>query len=233
MDDIKKRQVRRALEESDIFSGLEAPILDTLIAKGHLREIKAGTLLFSKNDPGESFMVVLDGRIKISNVSADGKEAVLTFINPGEVLGEISVLDGLARTADATAIALTELFQLQRRDLIPLLTSNPAIAIHLIELLCHKLRRTSEMVEDNMLLQLAPRIAKGLLRLARESGTELDDSVRIDIKLSQRDLGGYVGIARENVNRQLKTWREEGLLEMTDGYIMIFDMVLLEEIAQG
>jgi len=233
MEETKRRQVRRALEDSDILSGLEPHILETLIAKGHLREVTAGTQLFARNDPGESIMVVLDGRIKISNVSADGREAVLNFINPGEVLGEISVLDGLERSADATAIALTELFQLQRRDLIQLMTSEPSIAILLIELLCRKLRRTSEMVEDNMLLQLAPRIAKGLLRLAKESGTELDEGVRIDIKLSQRDLGSYVGIARENVNRQLKTWREEGLLEMTDGYIMIFNMDTLEDIALG
>lgn len=232
MSETRGERVRRALDANDVFGALEPEDLEKLIAYGVTRNFANGETIFQRDDPGESMMIVLSGRVKISNFTADGKEAVLNFIEPGQVFGEIAVLDGKPRTADATAIEATELFELQRRELIPFLESHPACAIRLIEAVCGKLRHTTRMVEDIMFLNMAPRIARGLLRLAEEYGRKRGSAIRLDFKLSQRDLGGYVGLARENINRQLRLWREDGLVTVQDGYITILDEEGLRAVAE-
>jgi CRP/FNR family transcriptional regulator, cyclic AMP receptor protein len=178
---------------------------------------------------------VLRGRVKISNVSLEGREAVHNLINPGRVFGEIALLDGKERTADATALEPTELLVLQRRDFIPFVESHPPrMALRLIEVLCAKLRRTTTVVEDTAFLTTGPRIAKALLRLAEEYGRREGGggAVRIELKLSQRELGGMVGLARENVNRQLREWREDGLIRIDRGCVVIEDVESLGAIAE-
>lgn len=216
-------EVRRALEANDVFGELSKEELEALLAYGATMRFRAGETIFQRGNPGESMMVVLSGRVKISNYSADGKEAVLNFIEPGGVFGEIALLDGKPRTADAAAMAPSELFVLRRRDLLPFLKARPQVAIRLIEVLCAKLRHATSMVEDIMLLNMGPRIARALLRLAEEHGRKRGGAIRLDLKLSQRELGAYVGLARENINRQLKLWREKGLIAIEAGGITILD----------
>lgn len=216
-------EVRRALEANDVFGELSQDELEALLAYGATMRFRAGETIFQRGNPGESMMVVLSGRVKISNYSADGKEAVLNFIEPGGVFGEIALLDGKSRTADAAAMAPSELFVLRRRDLLPFLEARPQVAIRLIEVLCAKLRHATSMVEDIMLLNMGPRIARALLRLAEEHGRKRGGAIRLDLKLSQRELGAYVGLARENINRQLKLWREKGLIAIEAGGITILD----------
>ena len=122
---------------------------------------------------------------------------------------------------------------LQRRDFIPFLERNPRVTVRLIEVLCARLRRTTVIVEDSAFLTMAPRVAKALLRLAEEHGRVRRGQVRIDLKLSQRELGGLVGLARENVNRQLRVWREEGLIHLDHGHIVIESMERLRAVAEA
>ncbi len=217
-------ELRGVLAANELFGALSERELDQLLAHAHTVSYPAGAVIFQKHDPGHSLMAVLRGRVKISNVSLDGREAVHALMDPGEVFGEIALLDGKDRTADATALEPSELLVLQRRDFVPFLEHNPRVAVRLIEVLCARLRRTTTMVEDSAFLTMAPRVARVLLRLAEEYGRTQDGAVRIDLRLSQRELGGLVGLARENVNRQLRAWREEGLIRVDHGYIVIEDM---------
>ncbi len=228
-------ELRAILASNELFGALTAEQLDRLLAYAHTASYPAGAMIFQKGDPGQSLMAVLRGRVKISNVSLEGREAVHNLINPGRVFGEIALLDGKERTADATALEPTELLVLQRRDFIPFVESHPPrMALRLIEVLCAKLRRTTAVVEDSAFLTTGPRIAKALLRLAEEYGRREADgaAVRIDLRLSQRELGGMVGLARENVNRQLREWREEGLIRVDHGLVVIEDMEGLGAIAE-
>jgi CRP-like cAMP-binding protein len=224
-------EVRRALAQNGIFGALSERDLQELIAYGVTASFGSRKTIFQKGDAGDSMMVVLTGRVKISNYSAEGKEAVLNFIEPGQVFGEIALLDGRPRTADAAAMEPTELFVMRRRELLPFLRSHPQVAIRLIEILCAKLRHTTEMVEDMVFLNLGPRIARALLRLAEEHGRKRDSSIRLDMKLRQRELGGYVGLSREITNRQLMAWREEGLITVDGGYITILDEAGLRRVS--
>ena len=225
--------VQEALDANDIFGGLAPELLGELIGHGVTRRWKAGETIFRHDDPGESMMVVLEGRVKISTMTLDGKEVVLNFIDEGEVLGEIALLDGKPRTAAATAMEACELFELRRRDLLPFLERHPEVAIRLIEAVCGKLRHTTKMVEDLMFLNMGPRVARGLLRLAEEYGRRKGTAIRLDLKISQRDLGGYVGLARENINRQLKNLKDQGLVSLEGGQITILDEEGLQAVADS
>jgi CRP/FNR family transcriptional regulator, cyclic AMP receptor protein len=226
-------ELRDVLAANELFEVLSEPELDQLLAHAHTVSYPAGAVIFQKHDPGHSLMAVLSGRVKISNVSLEGREAVHNLIGPGEVFGEIALLDGKDRTADATALEPTELLVLQRRDFIPFLERNPRVTVRLIEVLCGRLRRTTVIVEDGAFLTMAPRVARALLRLAEEHGRVRRGQVRIDLKLSQRELGGLVGLARENVNRQLRVWREEGLIHLDHGHIVIESMERLRAVAEA
>jgi CRP/FNR family cyclic AMP-dependent transcriptional regulator len=229
----RQTRLREALADSDVFGSLTDEEIDRLIAYGNPVRHPKNRSIFQKDDPGDSLMVVLSGRVKISNVSAEGKEAVLNFIEPGRSFGELALFDGKPRSADATAIEPCELFVLRRADVLTFIERHPEVAFRAIGVLCERVRRTSELLEDSITLTMPARLARGLLRLAKVYGRTGPDGVRIELKLSQRELGGYIGLARENINRQLMLWRQDGVLAVEDGRIVILDVKALQRIADS
>ena len=177
-------------------------------------------------------MLILTGSVKISNTTADGREAVLNFLGPGDVNGEVTVLDGLDRTATAVALNTTEVFVVQRRDLMPALNANPETMMEVIQQLCGKLRIASALIEDG-LNEMPGRTARGLLRLADQHGRQTRDGLVIMLRLSQRDLGGYMGLSRENTSRQLAKLRQRGLIQIEGATIVILDRAGLEAAAEA
>ena len=227
----KQAEIRDALADSDLFGSLFDEELDQLVSYGKTTSVPEGNIVFQRGDDGDSLMIVITGRIKISNVSIDGKEAVLNFIEPCNCFGEIAMLDGKKRSADATALVATELFVLRKADMLRFIEAHPDVVWRVMGVLCAKLRRTSEMVEDSVLLTMEPRIARGILRLASDYGRKSPEGIRIEFRMSQRELGSYVGLARENVNRHLGTWRQRGVLSIENGVITIHDQAALEAAA--
>src|SRR5262249_26345289 len=155
-----------------------------------VERFRKGATIFHKGDPGSGLMAVLAGEVKISVPSAEGKEAVLNVIPAGSVFGEIALLDGRPRTADAVATEDCDVLVLDRREFVPLLRANPDLALRLMELLCGRLRRTSEQVEDVMFLDLEGRLAKALLRLAGEQGR--GGAPATQVRITQRELGQMI-----------------------------------------
>jgi len=227
----RKSEIRDALADSDLFGALFDGELDELVSYGAAQSLPENKVIFQRGDKGDSLMIVIRGRVKISNVSVDGKEAVLNFIEPGHCFGEIAMLDGKARSADATTLEPSELFMLRKNDMLRFIEEHPDVIWRVMGVLCAKLRRTTEMVEDSVLLTMEPRIARGLLRLAGDYGRRAGKDVRIELRLSQRELGSYVGLARENINRHLGNWRQRGVLSVDGGFIVIHDMAALEKSA--
>jgi CRP-like cAMP-binding protein len=140
---------------------------------------------------------------------------VFNQIGAGEIVGEIALLDGQPRTADAMALTDCRLMIIERRDFLPLLHDFPDVAIKLLELLCSRLRRTSEQVEDLMFLDLKGRLTKALLRLAQESGNGNG------IAVSQTDLSQMIGMSREMINKQLQAWVRDGVIEVERRRIVV------------
>ncbi len=222
---------RALLAQHFVLAQLTPQELDSIVQMAGERRFTNGKVIFQKGDPGTSLMAVLSGRVRISAYSEDGKEVILNIIEPGHIFGEIALLDGKERTADATAMGPTTLLVLDRREFIPFLERNPKIAIRLLEVLCERIRRTSEMVESVAFLDFGARLARLLLRFAETHGVEVAEGVQINLKLSQTDLGNLIASTRESVNRQLNAWSEEGVLALERGRITILDQDALEDLA--
>jgi CRP/FNR family cyclic AMP-dependent transcriptional regulator len=214
------------LRNDPLFGQLGADTLTRLASYAHSKSVGAGTRIFEKGDPGTSLFAVLRGTVKISNQSADGKDAVLNMISAGGIFGEIALLDGQPRTADAFAVSDCELMQIDRRDFVPLVTQSPDIALKLIEILCGRIRRTSEQVEDMTFLDLPGRLAKTLLWLSAQPGSPPPRKVSI----TQREIGQIIGMSRESTNKQLREWEDKKWVRLERGGVVILDPRPLTEL---
>src|SRR5438045_397030 len=153
------------LRNHALFRDLPAPAVERLGSYMKTRKVSRGSTIFSKGDPGSGLMGVLAGSVKVSVASPEGKDIVLNVFREGDVFGEIALLDGRPRTADATAMSDCELAVIERRDFVPFLSGQPDVMLKFIEILCSRLRRTSEQVQDITFLNLPTRLAKTLLQL--------------------------------------------------------------------
>ncbi len=223
---------RTALLGSPLFKAMQPEELTEILSLAIERRFRRGQTIFQKGDNGSSMMAVLRGRVRISSVSAEGKEITLNVINPGEVFGEIALLDGEPRSADANAVEETALLIVERRHFLPFLTRNQDLALRLLAVLCERLRRTSIALEQIALFDLPARLARVLLKLAADYGRPTPTGTRIDLKLSQRDLSNLVASSRESVNKQLGVWREEGVLSLDEGYIVLRRTAGLDALAE-
>jgi CRP/FNR family transcriptional regulator, cyclic AMP receptor protein len=213
---------RQLFKRSPLFSCLGDKETDAMLAHAHTTLYEAGDEIFAKGDPGNSMMAVLKGRVQISAPSPDGRQMVLTIMHEGEVFGEIALIDGKERTADATALTDCELLVVPRHPFLELMERRPELAVGLLVVLCERLRRTNEQVEDLAFLDLETRIAKTLLRLAQEE-ENVQTAARLGVKISQRALGELVGGSRESVNKHLQDWKRSGIIEIEKGSIVICD----------
>ena len=219
---------RKLLEQHPLFGRLEPDELERLVTYMRVARYPRRTVLFRKGDPGVNMMVVVRGRVKVCTHSEDGKELVLNLFSPGEVFGEIALLDGADRTADAVTLDPCELLVLERRDFLPFLRSHPDACMRLLAVLCQKLRQTSELLEEALFLEGPSRLAKRLVHLAEAFGRPVADGVRIDLQLSQQQLGNMVGMSRESMNKHLRQWREEDLIRIQEGYYVITNLDALQ-----
>ena len=214
-----------------LFSQLTPPERDAILALAQERHFSNGQIIFQRGAKDSSMMAVLQGQVKISICSADGKEILLNTINEGSVFGEIALMDGKGRSANATAQGECRLLVIRRSDFIPVLKRYPEVAIQLLVMLCQKVRDTSDVVETVGLLHTPARLARCLLKMAESAGVECPEGLRVDVK-SQREIGNLIGATREWVNHLLRAWQEEGLIKMEHNHITILQQDQLEGFCQ-
>jgi CRP/FNR family cyclic AMP-dependent transcriptional regulator len=218
------------LRENPIFCDLEPEALDQLCRYAKHTVLKRGASLFAKDDPGNSLYAVISGTIKISISSADGRNAILNLVGPGELFGEMSVLDGQPRSADAIANTNCEIFVIDRRDFLPFVRSQPTLAMKFIELLCARLRWTSEQVEQVILHDLPGRLASALLGLVEKRGPDPESHT---IAITQQEISEMVGMTRESINKQLRAWSARNWVRLEHGAIIVLDAPALRELAEA
>jgi CRP/FNR family transcriptional regulator, cyclic AMP receptor protein len=209
---------RKLLEQSPLFAQMDENSRRDLIGQAIPRNFAAGETICRIGDPGGSMMAVLAGTVRISLPTVKGKEIILGDLHTGELFGEIALLDGKPRSANATALTKCELLVLERRNVIPLLQRNPAACLQLMELLCARIRRSDERMADLAFYELPTRLAKLLLGYVTEKAGK-----EPRISLSQTELAEMVGATRENVNRCLRDWQRRGLVKLQDGWTVILD----------
>ena len=225
------KDAHRLLGDCVLFSGLSAEERAAIAAQARIRTFGAGETVFNLGSPGDHMMAVLSGTIRISVPSPDGKELVLTLIQPGEVFGELAVLDGKERSADAIAENECTLAILYRHDVLSFFQRNPSAWPKLVEVLCQRLRRTDQVFAEVALLQLPVRLAKMMLRLL-ESPDSSAAAKGGKIGFSQRELANMVGGTRESVNRCLRTWQRRGIVQVSEGSIVVMNQDALEDLSE-
>ncbi|MDR6292587.1 MULTISPECIES: Crp/Fnr family transcriptional regulator [Inquilinus] len=232
MVSVQPAEKRRLLSETPFFAAFPPAQRDALAAHLSERNCDDGGTIFLRGDDSTSLMIVVAGRVALRLTSPQGREILLAILEPGEIFGEMSLLDGRGRSADAVAFGDCRLLILERRDMVPVLRDSPEACIRLLELLSARLRRTSDQLEGVALLALPSRLARLLLALSETHGTRSGaGQMLLPLSLSQRDLGQLIGASREKVNLQLGRWVADGLLTREDGALGIRDRDALADIA--
>jgi CRP-like cAMP-binding protein len=223
------------LRASTILRSLPEAELRQLAQRVHRTKHGTGDVIFRKGDEGSGMMVVVSGRVKISSVGASGNEVLFNVMDPGQVFGEMSLIDGDPRSADAIAASATELITLFRRDFLPILSRHPEAAQQMMAVLSQRIRQITAFVEDAIFLDVPTRLLHRLEALADQYGVRdpATGAVLIQHGLSQQSLGDSVGLTRVSINRQLGNWRQLGLIEDGRGWIRVFDFEKLARTARG
>jgi CRP/FNR family transcriptional regulator, cyclic AMP receptor protein len=219
----------RLLGECFLFRELDAEERNVLFARVRVRNYAAGETIFLMGSAGESMMAVLSGSVRISVPSPEGKEIVLAILQAKEVFGEIALLDGKERTADARAMTPCTLAVLERRDVLAFLDRHPHVWSKLVAVLCSRLRNTDQHIAELALLELPARLAKALLRFGN---VEDSDRAPMKVQLSQRELGNICGATRESINKCLRNWQRRGIVRIEESLVTIANRTALEELAE-
>jgi CRP/FNR family transcriptional regulator, cyclic AMP receptor protein len=197
---------------------------------GHLTPaaLSRGQVLFHEGDPGDAMYVVLGGKVKISRTAPDGRENLLAVLGPGDLLGELAVFDGTARTATASALVDTELVRLAYGDFQTYLATRPAVAVELLRVLAERLRQTNDAMADLVFTDVPGRVAKALLSLAARFGVAEGDLVRVSHDLTQEELAQLVGASRETVNKSLSDFANRSWIRVDGKSVVLLDRERLE-----
>ena len=213
---------RAALSRSALFQVLQPAELDAVLAQAAVRRVGRNEAILRRGDPSSGANVIVSGRVRIGTISEDGREVALGVLGPGDVIGEMSVLDGEEVSADVTALEDCVLLFIERARFLRLLSANSDLCLRMMAVLCRRLRRSNATLEELALLDLGARLARLLLRLAGDYGAAAaGGGTRIEVRLSQKDLGTLVGSSREKVNKQLRAWEEAGVLAKDQGHLVV------------
>lgn len=213
-----------------LFAQLQPEELRELFSHLKRRSYRHGEVIFHKDDSGSTMYIIAQGSVKISVPSELGNEIILSILSSGESFGELSLFDNRPRSATVTCAGPTEVFVLYRDDFIAYVNRHPRLALNIIESLSNRLRRTDNLVEDVIFLDIPARLAKKLLELSRTHGKKNPDgSVEIELRLTQLDIAYMLGTTRESVNRQLMAFEQRGFIALDRSRITILKPTELEK----
>ena len=217
------------LPKGSVFADCDDAQLADLLAIGTLQTIKAHDEILRQGDEGTALILVLDGVVRVSMVTPNGREIILDYAEAGAVLGEIAVLDGAPRTASAIAMWAGRILRISRGNFEKYIERHPKVAMRLLREMARRLRETDVTIESDRAFTTGPRLARYLKRLTDQK----THGKKLTQEISQTELGSFVGISRENINRQLAAWASEGVIELTQGKIKIIDPDYLTQIAEA
>jgi CRP/FNR family transcriptional regulator, cyclic AMP receptor protein len=215
------------LRQHPVLGRLGADSLESLVQKVAVQRIPERAQIFQQGDESRSVLALADGYVKLSAVTLNGREVVLDLAGPGSVFGELAVFNGWPRTATATALSECVLLSIDGAAFSRAVSRTPEAMVELIRLLSRRLHKTTEQMTDVIDMPAAARIAKALLRLAALHSKPVPGGLKIELALSQRELGGMTGSIREIINRHLRSWRDSGWLRLSDRNIVLTNVQAL------
>lgn len=213
-----------ALAKTALFCDIDAAELNALAERVVQRRYRKGSVVFVQGEHGERCFVIVDGAVKISAYNADGREAVLALLGPGDVFGELYAFDEAPRSADATAAEDTELLSLDGDALREAIRDHPQIGLALLRVLSKRLRLANESFQDVAFFDVGGRLARRLAELASTHGVKQEGGVLIDIPISQERLAQMIGATRESVNKALASLTRRGLVKRAGKRYVVSDI---------
>lgn len=224
-------KLAEALTAQSLFADCEEAELSDIIARGQVRSFKAGQVLMSQGEEGRTLFIVLRGLARVSMVAANGREIILDYAEAGHVLGEIAFLDGGERTATIEAIEPVEALILTHGAFSDIIEKHKGLALRLLKAMARRLRQNNAVIEADRAYTSGPRLARFLLRLMM--GEEAGIANQLKIALSQGELGNFAGMSREQINRQLSAWADNGIVALKGGRVTILDREALVDVAEA
>lgn len=209
------------LQNVPIFAELEEEELSTIAKLGVRKKYKKGNLVVLEKEMGAALFVIVSGKVKIIRTNEDGREVILSIFGPGEFFGEMSLLDGMARSASVVSLTKSELFMIHRRDFLKLLHEQPKVSISLLAELAMRLRKADAQIKSLSLKDAAGRIATVILTLADDIGIFHKGKVTIDELPLQQDMANMAGTSRETVSRTIHQFVEQGHLQLEGNKLTI------------
>jgi CRP-like cAMP-binding protein len=211
------------LTKVPIFASLSDQELETLADRLLRRTFAKGMIIFHKDSPGQALYLIQSGKVRIFILSESGQEISVRIHGCGDVFGELSMLDGLPRSAGAVALEKTEVLTLHRDDFLALMEASPLVARSIITVLSERVRYATKYAESLAFLDVYGRVADRLLELADCYGVNGDEGAEIDLRLNQTELASLVGTTRESVNKVLGAFRDQGLIRLEGQKVTILD----------
>jgi CRP-like cAMP-binding protein len=221
------------LRRIPLFEGLDQEALATLAARAHPRRCSPREPIVEQDVPAGAVYLIDKGRAAVSVMARDGRAVTIRELGPGEIIGEVSLLDGGPPSATVTAITRVDLVAIDHAAFRDLLAQRPRIAVALLPLLASRLRRLTAWADDLAGLPLPARLAKCLLGILSEHGQQVGPQrFRIGQKLSQQDLARRIGVTRESVNKHIRRLERSGVIAQEAGYLVITDLTRLQQAIQ-
>jgi CRP-like cAMP-binding protein len=221
-------QKQELLQEHFLLRHLSPDDLKKLAARAEMREFAAEETIFSRGDIANHMMVVTRGKVQISSPAAEGDDIIFATMHPGDVFGEMALLDGHERSTNALATEPTEVLTLQRDDFIKTLENNPKLCIDLLRVLCTRLRHTNELLEDFTIIDLRRRLAK---RLAYLNQTHAGPAgLKMSVRVSADELIAMIGVSEDAIRKQLLLWDQQGIIRLDGGWVSVQDLAALNGI---
>jgi CRP/FNR family cyclic AMP-dependent transcriptional regulator len=225
-------EIRQILAQNAWFASLPEPLADKLLEKSKFKTLHDQQILHQKNDFADGFHCVISGRIRISNFTVEGKELVLTWIQPGNWFGEISLIDGHPRTHDAHAEDTTTLLKVPKFAFDQLFKEHPDWSRHIMRLLCQRVRATFSLIDETGCLSLKGQLCKRLSLMQQGLEEQQNQSQSMQLTISQDALAQLIHSSRQTVNKILQSLQDEKIITLRYGKILILNRIALEELSQ-
>ena len=211
------------LQSVSIFWDLNENDLGHIADKMVAKHFENGNYIFLEDSEGEQCFFVLEGSVKVTRLSKDGREVILAMLNEGDFFGEMSLLDGESRSANVIALEKTKVLTLDRNDFIAVVNDYPQIAVQLLKELARRLRKSDRQIASLSLSDAEKRIALCIIRFADEQGVIQNGKVSIPKTPIQQDIANMAGTSRETVSRALGLLEKEDLIERHGKELIILD----------
>lgn len=213
-----------------IFSELDENALDQIATIGTRKNFKKDAVVLFEHESGSALFIIIEGKVKISRVSDDGKEVILTILSDCDFFGEMAILDGMTRSANVTAMEDSEVFIIQRTEFINLLKTHPEVSIALLQELTQRLRSADMKIKSLSLKDAEGKVATVILQLADDVGKIKQGTVEIEKLPFQHDLANMAGTSRETISRTLHSFAKKGLVELDGSKLRILNYEKFKEL---